>query len=450
VFADRVASRVPVPCAAACLVALAGCTTFSDTIQSTEQSLARQQAQVALTQYERLSPSGADRVLHLMNKGMLQRMAGDYEQSTRTLEQAKRGVEELRALSLREQALSVAVNDATKSFIGEDFEQVMVNAYIALNYLEQGKLDAARVEALQVDLLLREKAQSAPNSPYVEDAFARYLTGIVYEDEREWSDAMIAYRKAYEAYQSQLKSFGVAVPETLKHDLIRLADRMGLTEEARGYRQEFAIKETPSVAELLERGEIILTVHSGLAPIKRERAATVLNPATGRFLRIALPQYRSRAQPLAYARLSAEPASASSSRVESIDAIAVKSLESEMPAITARAIARMAVKDAAASAASHSGGNSSGSSAAAGIAGLAINLAAVLTERADTRSWFTLPGEIQLARLSLPPGDYKVRVELRGHDQGVLDSREIKIALRKGEKKYVSRHWIPTNLEVRP
>jgi hypothetical protein len=74
----------------------------------------------------------------------------------------------------------------------------------------------------------------------------------------------------------------------------------------------------------------------------------------------------------------------------------------------------------------------------------------VLTERADTRSWFTLPGEIHLARLSLPPGDYNVRVELRGHDQGVLDSREIKIALRKGEKKYVSRHWIPTNLEVRP
>lgn len=442
------ATRVPVLGAAVCLAGLAGCATFSETIHSTEQSLARQQPRAALTQYERLSPSGADRVLHLMNKGMLQRMAGDYEQSTRTLEEAKRLVEELRAVSLREQALSVAVNDATKSFIGEDFEQVMVNAYIALNYLEQGKLDAARVEALQVDLLLREKAQSAPDSPYVEDAFARYLTGIVYEDEREWSDAMIAYRKAYEAYQKQLKSFGVAVPETLKHDLIRLADRMGLTEEARRYRQEFGIKETRSEAELLERGEIILTVHAGLAPIKRERAATVLNPATGRFLRIALPQYRTRAQPLAYARLSAESASASSSRVENIDAIALKTLESEMPAITARAIARMAVKDTVAKAASSSG--SGNSSSGAGLAGLAVNIAAVLTERADTRSWFTLPGEIHLARLSLPPGDYSVRIELRGHDQGVLDSREIKIALRRGEKKYVSRHWIPTNLEVRP
>src|SRR5262245_8078944 len=145
-----------------------------------------------------------------MNKGMLLRMAGDYTESTRTLEEAKNAVEQLRALSLREQALSLTVNDATKAFVGEDFERVMVNNYLALNYLERGQLDAARVEALQVDLLLREKAQKTTIvSPYAEDAFARYLTGIVYEDEREWSDAMIAYRKAYEAYKKQLKSCGV-------------------------------------------------------------------------------------------------------------------------------------------------------------------------------------------------------------------------------------------------
>lgn len=444
------ATRVPLLGAAACLAGLAGCATFTETIQSTEVSLARHQPQAALAAYKKRTPAGADRVLDLMNIGMLERMVGDFDGSTGTLEEAKGAIEGLRALSLREQGLSVTVNDAAKSFIGEDFEQVMVHTYIALNYLEQGRLDPARVEALQTDLLLREKAQKAPDGPYVEDAFARYLTGIIYEDEREWSDAMIAYRKAYEAYQQQLKSFGVAIPETLKVDLIRLADRMDLAEEARGYRKTFGISEVPSEAELLERGEIILTVHAGLAPMKRERAATVLNPKTGRILRIALPQYQSRPQPFAYARVSVGPQAATSSRVENVDAIALKSLESEMPAITARAIARMAIKDAAASAASHSGGNSSGSNAAAGVAGLAINLAAVLTERADTRTWFTLPGEIHLARLSLPPGDYSVRIELHGRDQGVLESSDIKIALRKGEKKYLSRHWIPTNLEVRP
>ena len=433
------------PLAVASLAALAACATFSDTIQSTESSLARQQPRAALAEYEKLKPPPADRVLYLMNKGMLLRMSGDYDESTRTLEETKRLSEQLSALSLREQALSVTVNDATKSFVGEDFERVMVNNYLALNYLERGQLDAARVEALQVDVLLREKQQrTSKGNPYVEDAFARYLTGIVYEDEGEWSDAMIAYRKAYEAYQKQLKSFAVAMPETLKHDLIRLADRMGLAEEAKGYREEFKIEQTLSEAELLERGEIILTVHAGLAPLKRERAITAPNPATGRILRVAVPQYRSRAQPFAYASVSADSESAKTSRVENIDAIAVKTLDSEMPAITARAIARAAAKDTIAGAAGSGDNNSSA------LLGLAVNLAGVFTERADTRSWFTLPGEIHLARLPLPPGEYKVKVELHGRDERVLDSSEIKVTLRKGEKKYLSRHWIPTNLEVKP
>ena len=437
------------PCAAACLAALAACATFSDTIQSTERGLAQQQPKAALTEYEKLKPTPADRVLYLMNTGMLQRMSGDYDASTRLLEEAKHDIEALRALSLREQALSFTVNDATKAFIGEDFERVMVNNYLALNYLEQGKLDEARVEALQVDVLLRDRGQKTTIvKPYEEDAFARYLTGIVYEDEREWSDAMIAYRKAYEAYQKQLKAFGVEMPETLKHDLIRLADRMGMNDEAKKYREEFGIKDTMSEAALLELGEVILTVHAGLAPIKRERSTTVPNPATGRILRIALPQYRSRAQPLAYTRLSADATrSAKTSRVENIDAIAEKTLDAEMPLITARAIARMAAKDTLAAAAGASGSNDSGGAA---LIGLLVNVAGVVTERADTRSWFTLPGEIHLARLALPPGDYTIKIELHGRDERVLDSGEIKVSLRRGDKKYFSRHWIPTNLEVRP
>src|SRR5262245_3414266 len=384
-----------------------------------------------------------------MNTRMLERMAGDYDQSTQSLEEAKGAIEQLRALSLREQALSLTVNDATKAFVGEDFERVMVNTYLALNYLERGKLDEARAEALQVDLLLREKGQKTTIvKPYEEDAFARYLTGIVYEDEREWSDAMIAYRKAYEAYNKQLKAFGVEMPETLKHDLIRLADRMGIADEAKKYRAEFKIKDTMSVADLLQLGEVILTVHAGLAPIKRERSTTLPNPATGRILRIALPQYRSRAQQFAFASLSADASrSARTSRVEDIQAIAEKTLDAEMPLITARAVASMAAKDTVAAVA---GSSSSSDSGGAALIGLLVNVAAVATERADTRSWFTLPGEIHLARLALPPGDYNLKLELHGRDDHVLDSGEIKVTLRKGEKKYFSRHWIPTNLEVRP
>ncbi|MGH8640997.1 MAG: hypothetical protein ACRET6_04765, partial [Burkholderiales bacterium] len=94
------------PGAAALLAALAACATFSDTIKSTERSLAQQQPKLALVEYEKLEPSSADRALYLMNKGMLLRMAGDYGQSTRALEEAKNLIDNLRAVSLSEQALS--------------------------------------------------------------------------------------------------------------------------------------------------------------------------------------------------------------------------------------------------------------------------------------------------------------------------------------------------------
>jgi hypothetical protein len=428
--------------AAASLVALCACATYSETIRSTERSLAQQRPDVALAELEKLGGSGRDRVLFLMNKGMLLRMTGDLAQSTQALEEAKRLVDDLLAVSISEQAASVIVNDAAQSFVGDEFEQVMINTYLALNYLERHRLDDARVEALQADVRFRQIAQRVPESAYTEDAFLRYLAGILYEELGEWSDAMIAYRKAYEAYRDHADLFGVPVPDSLKHDLIRLADRMELADEAARYRDEFGIKDTPSVAELLEKGELVFILHGGLAPIKYEQSITMTNPNTGRLIRLALPAYRPRPRQLAHARVSIDGRSVLTELVEDVSAISVKSLEARMPGITARALSRMVAKDALARDAGDRGG-------AQGLLGVAVNIANTLTERADTRSWFTLPGQIQLARVALPAGDYVARIELVDTAGQLLHTDEVQVKLREGEKVYVSRHWVPSYLGVR-
>jgi hypothetical protein len=41
-----------------------------------------------------------------------------------------------------------------------------------------------------------------------------------------------------------------------------------------------------------------------------------------------------------------------------------------------------------------------------------VNLLGVITESADTRSWTTLPRSIELARLDLDPGKYKIDVDV--------------------------------------
>lgn len=424
-----------------------GCASYSDSFSVIESDMAAQRFGAALETLERQRHPQRDRLLYLLNKAMLERMNGDYAASNRTFEAAKARMEELRGLSLREQGQSLLINDATRSYAGEEFEQVLVHLYMALNYLQLGERIDARVEALQVDERLREITQRLPENRYTEDALARYLTGMIYEELGERSDAMIAYRKAYEAYRRYGQNYSVAVPESLKHDLLRLSQQMGLTGEMQQYRKEFRIERWMSADELAEQGELIFLLHNGLAPIRREHAVTVPDPASGHIVRIAVPHYETRPTPVAGARVVAGGSGATAEVAEDIRAIALKDLETKMPAITARALARAVLKAQMAKAARENARQQNQNNAGAAVAAMAVEIAGLVTERADTRSWLTLPARIHLARLPLPPGTYTVKVDLLGDDGQIVSTQEYaNMVIRRGAKTYLSPHWIPSTV----
>ena len=424
-----------------------GCASYSDSFSVIESDMAAQRFGAALETLERQRYPQRDQLLYLLNKAMLERMNGDYAASNRTFETAKTRMEELRGLSLREQGQSLVINDATRSYAGEEFEQVLVHLYMALNYLQLGDRIDARVEALQVDERLREITQRLPENRYTEDALARYLTGMIYEELGERSDAMIAYRKAYEAYRRYGQNYSVAIPESLKHDLLRLSQQMGLTGETQQYRKEFRIERWMSADELTEQGELIFLLHNGLAPIRREHAVTVPDPASGHFVRIAVPYYETRLTPVDGARVTAGGTSASAEVAEDIRAIALKDLETKMPAITARALARAVLKAQMAKAARENARQQNQNNAGAAVAAMAVEIAGLVTERADTRSWLTLPARIHLARLPLPPGTYTVKVDLLGDDGQIVSTQEYaNMVIRRGAKTWLSLHWIPSTV----
>ena len=424
-----------------------GCASYSDSFSVIESDMAAQRFGAALETLERQRHPKRDQLLYLLNKAMLERMNGDYAASNRTFEVAKTRMEELRGLSLREQGQSLLINDATRSYAGEEFEQVLVHLYMALNYLQLGERIDARVEALQVDERLREITQRLPENRYTEDALARYLTGMIYEELGERSDAMIAYRKAYEAYRRYGQNYSVAVQESLKRDLLRLSQQMGLTEELRQYKKEFRIEHWMSADELAEQGELIFLLHNGLAPIRREHAVTVPDLASGHFVRIAVPYYETRPTPVDGARVTAGGTSASAEVAEDIRAIALKDLETKMPAITARALARAVLKAQMAKAARENARQQNQNNAGAAVAAMAVEIAGLVTERADTRSWMTLPSRIHLARLPLPPGTYTVKVDLLGDDGQIVSTQEYaNVDIRRGAKTWLSLHWIPSTV----
>ncbi len=457
----------------ACILALNGCATYSNSFAVIEHQLEGQQYDEALKTIEDSSKDKKDRVLYLLNKGMVLRMKRDFTASNESLEAAKNEMERLYAASVSENALSFVVNDSTVSYAGDDYEQVLVHLYMALNYLELGQRDEARVEVLQVDLKLREIGESIPANKFTEDALSRYLSGMIYEELGEWSDAMIAYRKAYEAYKKYQENFSVPIPAMLKLDLVRLAQREGLTDELATYQKEFGIAPVKKqTAKTETEGELVFILNNGLAPIKREevigtwapgpsvvvdkskrpvrplpprRAAQAVAESTAPpvMVNIALPYYESRRNRITSARISVSGLQADTQLMEDIDAIARASLKSRMPAITARAVARAISKGVIQESVDKSG--QQGDDAAAKLIGsLLVRVVAIATERADTRSWLTLPANIQLARLSLPPGSYDVTVELLGGNGQVIATKLYpQIPIRKERKTYLTQHSMP-------
>ena len=141
-------------------------------------------------------------VLYDFDRALTLHLAGRYKESNGFLERAENRIDELYTKSITSEISAMFTNDNRLPYEGEDFEKVMVNILGALNYVYLGEWDEALVEGRKVDLklnLINDRYEK--KNIYKEDAFARYLSGILFESQGELNDAFIAYRKAFEAYR---------------------------------------------------------------------------------------------------------------------------------------------------------------------------------------------------------------------------------------------------------
>ncbi len=421
---------------------LGGCASYSQSFRPVEHNLLNNDPAAALAALEKQSHSSRNMFLYDCNKAMLLRMLGKFRESNENIEKAKAIVKKDAAISVSEQASSFIINDATRTYIGTPIEQIMLNVYAALNYLQMNDLYGARVEIMQENLRLRELMQNDPDSPLSVDPFAQYLSGIIYEDLGEWSDAMIAYRKAYGAYKKHNALYSIAIPQQLKHALIRMTGKVGLYNERQRDEKEFNLPLAKNQKNTGNTAQLVFIFNNGLAPMKRESSIHIMEPESGQMIRISLPYYEKRTTTVAYARLYLQSAGlhmknkpehiAKTENVEDISSLEIETLKSEMPAITARALARAVAKKKLSDKARKQNG----------LVGLIVNIAGVLTERADTRSWLTLPAEIQSARIKAPAGTYDAHVELLDRRNNIILQRALgKIKLVKEHNYYLSFHW---------
>lgn len=380
--------------AVCCGLLLAACVPYNLRALDFRQALLAGQPASALQQLELQRGGRLDRALYELNKGMLLHMTGDFAGSNEWLEQAKQRMRELEATSVSENLTAVTVNEATRSYAGQPYELLSVYAYKALNYLLLGQSDAARVEVLQADVRMREWESAGELRAFEASAFMRYLSGLVFEMQREWDDALIAYRKAYEVYTKT----GGAVPVQLQKDLLRLSAFRGGKDELARYVREFSGTDWESMKSLKSKAELIVFAHYGAVPVMQEHVAYNYSPELQYQVAIALPFYPPRSDYTPSVAVEVDGAMHRAEILQDLDALARKDLESRMAGLTLRAMARMVLKKKM----SHEMRKDNA------LAGFIADVAGLATERADTRSWVTLPESVHVLRLGLTPGEHSV------------------------------------------
>jgi hypothetical protein len=401
---------------------LHGCATYSASFAKVEDAAAKRDLDTAVKTLDELKLTGHDETLHYLNKATLLRLQGKYAESNKYFEQAKRLMESLNAISVTEQAASVSVNDSMKAYEGLPNEQLIVYSFEALNYLQMGDIDNAAVEARQFDIKQRLIAEKYSGAKYLSGAFVRYLNAMVYEAAGERDAARIEMEKAVEAYKIQ--NCGFPIPQALTADLQRLRDN-----------------EKSAAAKMPATGEVTFILHNGLGPSFDENNIRITNPAYSKngplMFSLAVPKYVKRPPPVSRIVLSANSNTATSEIVEDINDIGEKSFKDHLPAIIARGVARMVIKNAAAEEAKKKMDNP--------LFSLVADIGTNLSERADTRTWSLIPANILMARLPLPATGKPVDVTATyyGANGNILGTREFKgLDIKPGKKIFVSDYYM--------
>ena len=393
-------------------------------------------AELRIVKEKELSYGRKNQVLYYLDLGAVQHDAGRYKESDESLDKAERRMEELYTKSVSKAAGSLLLNDKTTEYAGERFERAMVNAYRALNYTYLGDRENALVEVRKLSRLLQEYADvyNGKKTAYKDDAFAQYLSSLLYEDDGRRDDARIAREKASKAYASYAKAYGTAVPS-----LEPVGEKGGGELVFIHYNGVAPRKVSKSFSVAWADAAIALDASKDDEAESAQAKNAIRGGLLGKSITVSYPDYVQDPFQIAGSKVQAAGVSADTELNQDLSAIAMKDLAERQAVIRTRAIARATVKFIVAKAATDAATKKYGKNSWQALltqAGGAVASAA--TEIADTRAWATLPAQFRVARLRLPAGAHEVVVFYNGPSGALLSQRTFKdVVIVKGRRTYL-------------
>ena len=366
---------------------------------------------------------GKDRLLYLLDRATALHQAGDFQQSNKDFLSADKLAEISDYTSLSEEAATFLTSDEIKYYKGEEFEYVLISQYLAINYLMLKKYEDALVECRRVNhklYLLKTQGKRK----YELNPMAQYLAAMIYEDQGEYDNAYIDYKNVFDI----LPDFPY-----LREDLYRMAwknkDRQAMDQWVEHY--NLSAQDKDSIKKRFAQAEVVFIVENGKSPEKQP------NPNWH-----SLPRYLPRANPVTHVNVTVknEPASVPlvSQKLYDIEKIAIQNLDEKFGGLVAKKLTGVVAKEVLA--------NEVGKRTDP-LVGFLLKMGMYAGDRADTRSWLTLPKDFQIVRLRLEKeGEYAVELQPMSGDVPQKGGMEKKILVAEPVGRKIQRDFIPVRI----
>jgi hypothetical protein len=390
--------------------ALAGCATHADYLKAVRMDYYSGHTAEAAAQIDkRLKQPTNDGDVLKLERAVVHLTSGKPHEAEKMLREVRDRFDYLEQKSLGESALRMLTDDNAAAYPGEDYEKVLIRAFLSLSNL-MGDGGDALAYALQVDQkqnqIIERGTDASGKNPklayrqFKQVALGPYLHGALVEEThtnfddvvRSWNK-VVSWEPEFRPGRADVQRATYGAHSARGNGVLYVFAMVG-----RGP-YKIQANEIASSVSLLIADRILTAVgkHSlppTIAPIKVPKV--VVSASNIRAVDVWAD---------------GRPCGATET-ITDVGRMAVQQYEAIYPEVIARAIVRRVLKKGivyAGEELAHTQKNS--------LAELGFNVAGVVweaTEAADTRCWGLLPDQIQVLRLELPAGEHHIGLRPAG------------------------------------
>jgi uncharacterized protein len=453
------------------LTILIGCSSYKDIIKEVETDFYSNRYDEAIPKIRSLAgdASNKDRLLYLMEAGIIFHTKGDYKTSNIVLQQAEDIADTIQK-SMSREALSFILSDEETNFRGESFEVVMIKFYIALNMIMMSDLEGAKRYFKKVEFELKEMRFS--EEFFQQNLAARYTNALVSEYLGNYNDARVQYKNIL-SINSDLKQvrgdrYVLAVKENDLEDIGNFADGAGYIRcfdrqlnpvpYKKGMAEIVILQQAGKAAIKVSRGKLFDDPHFSSAlraaidgTLRSQGAALPLTAVVASFSTAENPIPKYEIRPSLYGGESVvlinDVEVGQTKKINDYSETAIQTFEENYPGLVAKNVGSLALKMVAATVAAYSAkaafqtkkgkdrnqdqaielaGNIAGAAA-----GFVTGLAMSFTVKPDLRSWHLVPSNYQISRIFVEPGQYNVKLKSIHRQTIIAEQRNLSLEANK-------------------